>query len=147
MSFSSFYQTIIQRFLDNWDTDTTPVKFENEDTYVKGSTGFKDPAVEGITEFVHFFIRDDAAEQADIGLTPRIRRTGNIIIQIFVKDDTREARVRAIADLITPIFQRFQSGGIQFRIGKIITIGENTDNESYYQINYEVPYFRDEINT
>lgn len=146
MSFETFRETVITEFLNNWDTSTTPVLLENQAAYIKG-TGSIDAVVDnGLTEFVHFFIRENDSIQADLGLTPRVRFLGRVIIQLFVVAGTGEDRIRKLADIAVVILQRKQLVGIQFRTSKLINIGEaGGANEGYYQMNLEVPYQRDLI--
>lgn len=132
-------------FLGNWDSTTTPVKTENHSSYIKGTTAVASVVDGGLTEFIHLYIRENESEQADIGATnPRIRRRGNLMAQLFVEAGTGTDRLRKLADIFTPIFQRKQLPGIQFRTATLLDIGEE-GNEGFYQMNVIIDYYRDTI--
>ena len=145
MSFETVRETVVTEFLDNWNTTTTPVKFDNLDAYIKGTGAVESIVDGGLTEFVHFYIRENEVEQADIGATnPRIRRRGRIIAQLFIQEGNGTDRLRQLADLFSPIFQRKQFPGIQFRSAKLVDVGPE-GNEGFYQMNVIIDYYRDNI--
>ncbi len=131
--------------MNNWNTTTTPVKFDNLGAYIKG-TGAVESVVDGeLTEFIHFYIRETTSEQADIGATnPRIRRRGRIIAQLFIEEGIGTDRLRQLADLFSPIFQRKQFPGIQFRSATLVDVGPE-GNEGFYQMNVVIDYYRDNV--
>ncbi|KAE9642378.1 electron transfer flavoprotein subunit beta [Pseudomonas sp. PB103] len=74
----------------------------------------------------------------EIGLTPCVRRTGIIIIQLFVKTYTGTLAITKAADTLVQHFQFFSQDGFDCFAVSTNTVGD--DGLGWYQVNIQVPY-------
>lgn len=74
----------------------------------------------------------------EVGLTPCIRRTGIIVIQVFVPSYTGTLALTKMVDSLVQHFELFSSGGFDCYAASSAVIGD--DGHGWYQANIQVPY-------
>lgn len=147
MSFVTEVQTIQTRFATNWPTyvggtvqnPLIPVAYENVD--------FTPPEQSGISQgaWVRLSIRNGDSNQISFGGGDKglHRAMGLIIVQCFVPEGKGEFLVRQLADYASAIFRSVSmSNGIKTKSPRVSYQG---NSGGYYQLNVEVPYWRDEV--
>lgn len=147
MSFVTEVQTIQARFATNWPTyvggspsnPLVPVAYEN--------MKFTPPEQSGPSEgcWVRLTVRSGDSVQVSFGGGDkgRHRAVGLIIIQCFVPEGKGELRARELADYAASIFRNAaMPNGITAKSPRVSYQG---NSGGYYQLNLEVPYWRDEV--
>lgn len=143
MSLSSERASIEALFFANWNTNTTPVRVDNIAGLIKGNQRIMEE--DSLTEWCWLSIIPGPADVADMGSsTPRVRYTGMIYVNIFVKEGTGTDRARQIADLAADVFQLQHFDGIRTHVANVVNTGQAKTN-GLYQITVKFPYVRDEI--
>ena len=74
----------------------------------------------------------------EVGLTPCVRRTGVIIIQLFVKTYSGTLAITKAADTLVQHFQFFSQDGFDCFAVSASTVGD--DGFGWYQVNIHIPY-------
>ncbi len=123
----------------NIDWTQTLIEFEN----VPESTALT-TAKNNKTPWIRFIIRDGEGKRQTIGSNnPLFRYVGNIIVQIFVAQNTGTKTARELADAMTDIWRGYTGEPcLEFRTSNISVIGET---EGWFQINVSIPFKNDEL--
>ncbi|KRP80969.1 electron transfer flavoprotein subunit beta [Pseudomonas lactis] len=74
----------------------------------------------------------------EIGLTPCVRRTGVIIIQLFVPSYKGTLAITRAADTLVQHFEFFSDSGFDCFAASAATLGD--DGNGWYQVNVKIPY-------
>lgn len=74
----------------------------------------------------------------EVGLSPCVRRTGIIIVQLFVPSYKGTLAITRAADTLVQHFEFFSEGGFDCFAASAATIGD--DGNGWYQVNIQVPY-------
>jgi hypothetical protein len=74
----------------------------------------------------------------EVGLSPCVRRTGIIIIQLFVPSYKGTLAITRAADTLVQHFEFFSQGGFDCFAASAATVGD--DGNGWYQVNIQVPY-------
>lgn len=142
MTFKSERQAVTDKFMEAWNADDTPVKMDNVNGLMKnGDSKIKSDS--GLDEFCHLRILPNSANRADINAIKRIRYTGNIVVNVFVKAGSGTDRARELADKVAVIFGDTGFDNIVTRSASFTNQGQTPDS-SFYQITVMIPYYRDE---
>jgi hypothetical protein len=143
MSFVNEREVIETAFLTVWDSTRCPVKLDNVAGLIKGTS--KVASQEKLAEWCELTINPGVRQEVDITSNHRIRSVGTISVNVFVKVGTGTGRARELADSVVSILQ-LKELAINFatRAGRIVNIGQAED-ESFYQMSVQVPYFRDDF--
>lgn len=78
------------------------------------------------------------ASTPEVGLSPCVRRTGIIIVQLFVPSYKGTLAITRAADALVQHFEFFSEGGFDCFAASAATIGD--DGNGWYQVNIQVPY-------
>lgn len=78
------------------------------------------------------------ASTPEVGLSPCVRRTGIIIVQLFVPSYKGTLAITRAADTLVQHFEFFSEGGFDCFAASAATIGD--DGNGWYQVNIQVPY-------
>lgn len=132
MSYSSEETDIQTRFSTAWGA-TTPVSYPNVDFT---------PPVDAA--WVQFSLLGGAAQQVDLGTTATFRNIGVIVVQIFVPTGSGVAVAMGHADSAAAIFRRASFSGVTCRAPAIRRVGVD-DSDTWYQVNVEIPFYRNEV--
>jgi len=92
--------------------------------------------------WVRISILNGARDQISMGDTKVIRSIGVVSFQIFARENKGSTDARTIADAISNVFDLQRVENMQF---KTSYIGGILLNQGFYQLNLNVPYFRNEI--
>lgn len=115
---------------DNWST--TDIAYQN--VSYKPTIG---------TPFIQCNIMPAFGSQKDIGsLNNLFEFVGIISIGIFTPKDEGTKTGYDLATLLQTLFLRYDTGGLQCKIGHVKIVGEN---ESWWHVNITIPYTFDEI--
>jgi hypothetical protein len=74
----------------------------------------------------------------EVGLSPCVRRTGIIIVQLFVPSYKGTLAITRAADTLVQHFEFFSEGGFDCFAASAAVIGD--DGNGWYQVNIQVPY-------
>lgn len=74
----------------------------------------------------------------EVGLSPCVRRTGIIIVQLFVPSYKGTLAITRAADTLVQHFEFFSEGGFDCFAASSAVIGD--DGNGWYQVNIQVPY-------
>jgi hypothetical protein len=94
------------------------------------------------TPFIRLLI--DWTDNNSISIGGLDRGEGYINISIFETANKGTKHVTSMADSLSAIFRKWSSGGLQFRVPRIITIGKQ---EEWYRLDVIIPFKYDECNT
>jgi hypothetical protein len=143
MSFVDERAIVESAFLNEWDSIRCPVKLDNVTGLVKGTS--KVASQDKLAEWCELIINPGVRQEADITSNHRIRSVGTISVNVFVKVGTGTGRARELADAVVSILQLKElASNFATRAGRIVNIGQAED-ESFYQMSVQVPYFRDDF--
>jgi len=78
------------------------------------------------------------ASTPEVGLTPHVRKTGIIVVQLFVPTYKGTLAITKAADTLVEHFQFFSQGGFDCFAVSTNTVGD--DGLGWYQVNIQVPY-------
>jgi hypothetical protein len=131
-------QSIEDEFNTGWVSSTCPIKFQNLNGLVKGTSMIND--VKGLTKWCRLEILPAASNNAVVGGTT-IRHFGNIVINLFTKSGTGSDTIRELADDVYDIFKNKTFDGIHCE-APFFTIEGN--NEEWFQATVTIPYYRDQ---
>lgn len=126
--------------MDNHDSWTVPVQFENVLTLKRGTEAVKD--INELEKFIRLTITPVSSEQRDVGGNAD-RFEGLITVQVLIKAGLGSNLGRKIADEIYYAFNRANIDGLQCR-STYIDVFPNTQ-DGWYQINVNTPYYRDVV--
>jgi len=114
MTFEEKRIAIEGKFLTDFDSSVIPVQFGNNSGLIKGTKTIQQDKAK---EFVRLSILDLDNTPTRIGnsgcATDRV--IGQVVINIFVRENTGEKRINEIVDLIFPIFNKYSDQNILFR--------------------------------
>lgn len=143
MSMITERAAVESRFFDKWDSKTTPVKLDNVKGLVQGNTKVSDQ--NQLSEWCWLTISPGTAAQADMGRPRRVRYTGTIGVNLFVKEATGASRIKALVDAVISIFQfATLADGTRIRAG-VTKAGVQLNGSDFYQVSVQFPYWRDEF--
>lgn len=74
----------------------------------------------------------------EVGLTPHVRKTGIIVVQLFVPTYKGTLAITKAADTLVEHFQFFSQGGFDCFAVSTNTVGD--DGLGWYQVNIQIPY-------
>ena len=74
----------------------------------------------------------------EVGLTPHVRKTGIVIIQLFVPSYTGTLAITKAADTLVEQFQFFSQGAFDCSAASSAQIGD--DGNGWFQLNIQIPY-------
>jgi hypothetical protein len=134
VSFADERHAIESRFQGMWANETA-VKFENNAFVIP-----EPPA-----SWVACFIRGGPGTQITLNAAPIHRYDSEIVVQVFVPEDSGTTNARRLADRVSRIFRRAQfetanSGRILCRTPSVSQEGVV---DGWFQLNVTVPYIRD----
>lgn len=144
MSFMNERKVIEQAFLTGWDSQTTPVKFDNVAGLTQGNGSVKDETK--LSEWCWMSIDTTDAQRADINAKLLVRYTGAILVNVFVKAGTGTDRARELAFAVATLLQNKQIEDVNTRAAMFVNIGGLPD-ASFYQVSVRIPFYRDEFFT
>lgn len=78
------------------------------------------------------------ASTPEVGLSPCVRRTGIIIVQLFVPSYKGTLAITRAADTLVQHFEFFSEGGFDCFAASAANIGD--DGNGWYQVNIQIPY-------
>ena len=129
---------IEQRVLSVINSTNTPIKFDNVQHLVKGTSVVE--TVNGLSEYIRVTILNNDSETIEIGGT-RTRHNGEILFSIFVTSGTGTDRARELADDLYDGFKNRAIGTVQTQTPTVNRIG---DDEGFYHLQVSVPFYRDQ---
>lgn len=74
----------------------------------------------------------------EIGLTPHVRKTGVIVVQLFVPTYKGTLAITKAADALVDHFQFFSQGAFECFAASSIHVGD--DGLGFWQVNVSIPY-------
>ena len=74
----------------------------------------------------------------EIGLSPKVRRTGLIVVQQFVPSYKGTLAITRAADALVQHFEFFSEAGFDCYAASATTVGD--DGNGWYQVNIQIPY-------
>lgn len=74
----------------------------------------------------------------EIGLSPKVRRTGLIVVQLFVPSYKGTLTITRAADALVQHFEFFSEAGFDCYAASATTVGD--DGNGWYQVNIQIPY-------
>ena len=74
----------------------------------------------------------------EVGLTPHVRKTGIVIIQLFVPSYTGTLAITKAADTLVEQFQFFSQGAFECFAASSAQIGD--EGNGWFQLNIQIPY-------
>ena len=74
----------------------------------------------------------------EIGLSPKVRRTGLIVVQLFVPSYKGTLAITRAADALVQHFEFFSEAGFDCYAASATTVGD--DGNGWYQVNIQIPY-------
>lgn len=74
----------------------------------------------------------------EIGLSPKVRRTGLIVVQLFVPSYKGALAITRAADALVQHFEFFSEAGFDCYAASATTVGD--DGNGWYQVNIQIPY-------
>lgn len=133
-SFSEEREAIETRFVNLFDTQTTPVQFGNISVLKKGAVSIPTP-YKG-DAFVRINLLGGNGEQREV---TRILTNinGVISITVFTSQDVGSQMARTLVDQIFPIFNAVKFNGITTGAA---SVREIPPNNGWYAMNISVPY-------
>lgn len=75
---------------------------------------------------------------SEVGLSPKVRRTGIIVIQLFVPSYKGTLAITRAADTLVQHFEFYSQDGFDCFVASVATIGD--DGNGWYQVNIQIPY-------
>ena len=74
----------------------------------------------------------------EIGLSPKVRRTGLIVVQLFVPSYKGTLAITRAADALVQHFEFFSEAGFDCYAASATSVGD--DGNGWYQVNIQIPY-------
>lgn len=74
----------------------------------------------------------------EIGLTPHVRKTGIVVVQLFVPSYKGTLAITRAADTLVRHFEFYSEGGFDCFAASAATLGD--DGLGWYQVNIQIPY-------
>lgn len=91
--------------------------------------------------WIRVSIQNNISEQVSFGPTVRIRRSGIVLIQIFVLKNNTTLEVNKITDALVNVFEVKNCPGVTFFSPRVNEIGIS---EGWFQTNISVPFYFDD---
>lgn len=138
MGYAATEQTIRERFVAQWAAlhPTVPYTFDNQ--------GQDDSFPTRDTAWVRVVILDGEAEQVEMGNTRRWRRTGLVVVQIFVPSGEGTGEAAQLCDSVRDIYEGRTINGVIFRATSRNRVGRGRD-AVWVQWNASTPFQADEL--
>lgn len=114
MSYAADSQTIRERFNTQWPIEQPSVAFSFADVDY-------DPVKD--TPWVRLNVLTGNARQVSMGLFRRFRRTGLVLVQIFVPAGRGDGLAKELADSVANIFEGRTVNGVIFRAADLERVG------------------------
>jgi len=126
--FKEAIDLIEARLFDNWVT--TPIDWDNvEYTPIIG------------TSFIRLQVEWTDSNAVSIG--GRARGDGYIDISIFVPANTGSSQIADLADSLSTLYNRWDTGQLRFKIARTIRVGMQ---HNWYQLKVIIPFTYEECN-
>lgn len=114
--------TVIQQAVDDWDDFPLLVETENRRII--------DQATQ-VNPYLRVWIDFLGAQQAELGLNPLVRQTGQIMVQVVVKCDSGTRLPATLRDFLRPYLSLKNLGGLQTSVAEIYKSKEIKGWEHY----------------
>ena len=140
MNLSEQRASIESLFFSKWDSNKTPVKFDNAVGLVKGSTPVKDETK--LDEWCRITIENQSADYAALG-RKMVRHTGVVIVTIFTKVNVGTKRARELADSVSEVFASSTDVNMIYYPTQVVNAMQDP-NAGLYQVTTQTPFIIDQ---
>lgn len=140
MKFTDQRAAIESKFSSGWDSNKTPIKYDNSVGLVKGNSSIKDESK--LDEWCSLRIENVNSDYGQLGMK-MIRHTGLVAVTVFVKLSTGTNRARELADKVAEVMRQSESDVIVYSPAQVVASFQSPD-APFYQISIEIPFMVDQ---
>ena len=141
MKYAEQRAAIETKFMAGWDSNTTPVKFENTVGLVKGSSAVQDETK--LNEWCMLRIVNQSADNGAIN-GKMVRHYGAIFVTVFTKAGIGSNRGRVLADKVADVMAPVPTDVIIYYPAQMVA-SLPTPDASFHQVTMRIPFVVDQF--